>query len=51
MTKETLEQRQRLYDTIKCVEDLPTRNLLYIQFIDKYYPEALKAISEEFWGA
>jgi len=41
----TLEEKQRLYDSIKDVIDLPTRRILYIQFVGNYYPEAFKSIS------
>jgi len=34
-----LEQRERCYQGIKDVIDLPTRRILYIQFVQKYYPE------------
>lgn len=39
-----LEQREHLYRAIANVVDLPTRRILYIQFINQYYPEAEEAI-------
>jgi hypothetical protein len=42
---DTLEQRQKLYDSIMRVVDKPTREVLYVQFIHKYYPEAFDAIN------
>ena len=48
MTAEKLEQRQRLYDSIKCVKDNYTRDVLNTQFVDKYYPEAFNSIQELF---
>jgi hypothetical protein len=42
--KETLEQRQRLYEMINNVKDIYTKKVLYSQFISKYYPEAIDGI-------
>ena len=45
---DTLKQRQRLYDSIKDVKDEFTRNVLYSQFIDKYYGDAFDSIQNLF---
>jgi hypothetical protein len=39
-----LELRENVYKSISSVIDVPTRKILYIQFINKYYPEAEEAI-------
>ena len=39
-----LESRERIYQAIKDVKDDSTRNILYIQFCSKYYPECFKAL-------
>jgi len=44
--KETLEKRQRLYDSIKDVKDSNTKFVLYSQFISKYYPEAFERLEK-----
>ena len=44
--KDTLEKRQRLYDSIKDVKDEYTKNVLYSQFVDRYYGEAFDSIQD-----
>jgi len=41
----SLERRERLYKGLADCKDEPSRKILYHQFIDKYYPEAYKAIT------
>ena len=45
---DSLEARQRLYDSIKGVRDEYTREVLYSQFIDKYYGDAFDSIQDLF---
>jgi hypothetical protein len=42
-----LGKRQELYDNIQKVESLPTRRILYIQFVSMYYREAFNCLVGE----
>lgn len=46
MSINKLELRQSSYDGIKDVEDTLTRQVLYRQFIAKYYPTAYNVITK-----
>lgn len=46
--KDSLEKRERLYNSIKDVRDDFTRKVLYSQFVDRYYGNAFDSIQELF---
>ena len=43
--KEFIDNLNGLYTSIVDIDDLPTRRILYIQFISKYYPEAFRVLA------
>ena len=45
---DTPEKKQRLYDSLKDVQDEHTRQVLYSQFVDMYYQDAFNAIQNLF---